>query len=43
MNNKQLLDSAFVGGCLAGVAQSVEQCTAGQEVAGSIPGAGPIL
>ena len=39
MNDKTVLPAT-----LTGVAQSVERCTAGQEVAGSIPSwAGPIL
>ena len=36
-------DKTVLPAALTGVAQSVERYTAGQEVAGSIHGAGPIL
>ena len=38
-----MTDKTVLPAALTGVAQSVERYTAGQEVAGSIHGAGPIL
>ena len=38
-----MTDKTVLPAALTGVAQSVERYTAGQEVVGSIHGAGPIL